>query len=175
MSASKFVSSSFLCHLTLYRLSTESIIKQPTEDRHYHGRYWNVKEKSMNLYITDWEPKYTYSTICTCGIFLSITDVGYCRWMKRQPRIKLLCNYLLSLYRTYKRTSAWRFAGCWLKKVSLLLGSLCVCLLDRSQWSHWLNEWYDGSFYISLGRTWWKTCPLPSNGCLLLSCIVGFT
>jgi hypothetical protein len=32
------------------------------------------------------------------------------------------------------------------------------------------------SFYISSGRTWWKTCPLPNSGCLLLSCIVvGFT
>jgi hypothetical protein len=51
-----------------------------------------------------------------------------CRWVKRQPRINLLYKYLLSLYRTYKRTSAWRFAGCWLKKVSFLLGSLCVCL-----------------------------------------------
>jgi hypothetical protein len=113
--------------------------------------------------------------VTSVGYFVFITDVGYCRWMKRQPRIKLLCNYLLSLYRTYERTSAWRFAGCWLKKVSLLLGSLCVCLLDRSQWSHWVNEWYDGSFYISSCRTWWKTWSLPSNGCLLLSCIVGFT
>jgi hypothetical protein len=51
-----------------------------------------------------------------------------CRWVKRQPRINLLYKYLLSLYRTYERTSAWRFEGCWLKKVSHLLGSLCVCL-----------------------------------------------
>jgi hypothetical protein len=51
-----------------------------------------------------------------------------CRWVKRQPRINLLYKYLLSLYRIYERTSAWRFAGCWLKKVSLLLGSLYECL-----------------------------------------------
>jgi hypothetical protein len=51
-----------------------------------------------------------------------------CRWVKRQPGINLLYEYLFYLYRTYKRTSAWRFAGCWLNKVSLLLGSLCMCL-----------------------------------------------
>jgi hypothetical protein len=50
-----------------------------------------------------------------------------CWWVKKQPRIKLSYKYLLSLYTKYEGTSAWRFAGCWLK-VSLLLGSLCVCL-----------------------------------------------
>jgi hypothetical protein len=73
----------------------------------------------------------------TCGIFLlsgsPMWDFVFhrcssCRWVKRQPRINLLYKYLLSLYRTYKGTSAWRFAGCSLKKVSLLLGSLCVYL-----------------------------------------------
>jgi hypothetical protein len=79
------------------------------------------------------------------------------RWMKRQPRIKLLCNFLWSLYRTYERTSAWRFAGCWLKKVSLLLGSLCVCLhlwvvLNGLTDSEWMILALS-SIYISSGRT----------------------
>jgi hypothetical protein len=90
-------------------------------------------------------PNWTPPPHYTCGIFLLVGFTKYYRcefyrWMKRHPRIKLLCNYLLLLCRTYERI--WRFAGCWLKKVSLLLGSLCVCLLDRSQWSHWLNEWF---------------------------------
>jgi hypothetical protein len=33
-----------------------------------------------------------------------------CRQVKRQPCINLLYEYLLHLYRTYERTSAWRFA-----------------------------------------------------------------
>jgi hypothetical protein len=50
-----------------------------------------------------------------------------CRWVKRQ-RIHLLYEFLFYsyLYRTYEQTLAWRFAGCWLEKISLLLGSLCV-------------------------------------------------
>jgi hypothetical protein len=56
------------------------------------------------------------SFVFYASIFYGMKQLWDCRWVKRQPRINLLYNYLLSLYRTYERTSAWRFAGSWLRR-----------------------------------------------------------
>jgi hypothetical protein len=91
-----------------------------------------------------------------------------CQWVKRQPRINLLHKYLLLLYRTYKQTSAWRFACCWLKKVSLLLGSLCLCLhlwvcVDNN------NFLYTSFRGTNAGKRGTTTLTRKYGGCKLLS------
>jgi hypothetical protein len=56
--------------------------------------------------------------------FLFFHRSSSCRTVKREPRINLLYEYLLHSYRTYERISNRRLAGCWLKTVFYLLGSL---------------------------------------------------
>jgi hypothetical protein len=60
-------------------------------------------------------------------------------------------------------------------KVTLRLTvSQSVCLGIVPHLGHMTRNLAVSSFYITLGRTWWKTCPLSNNRCIQLSCIVGY-
>jgi hypothetical protein len=124
----------FLCHLNVGQTSADVGALSAVRIRHIKWELSPLTCSEHSVIII------VISSSCSegCGFavcedrFVHLWDFVYhrcssCRWVKRQPCINLLYEYLLCLYRTYERTSAWRSASCWLK-VFLLLDSLCMCL-----------------------------------------------
>jgi hypothetical protein len=63
--------------------------------------------------------------------YLLFLRCGFCRWMKKQPRINLLCKYTEhtdELQLEDLKAADCRLQTGWLKKISSWLGSICVHL-----------------------------------------------
>jgi hypothetical protein len=77
-------------------------LMQPNISNPRSGAAW-PNEDDLEMSNRETLRKHQWQTVC--GIFVC-HRCSSCRWVKRQPRINLLYNYLLSLYRTYRRTLA---------------------------------------------------------------------